>query len=170
VEVRQAQEADARGIAVVHIESWRAAYVGLVPDDFLAQMSLDQREAMWQEILAAMDWPTRGTVVLVDGETVAGFASTGPSRDHDAAPGTGEVWGIYLLPGTWGLGAGRQLMSEALARLRAAGFDQATLWVLARNERARHFYEAGGWSSDGVERTEARPGFELHEVRYRRPL
>jgi ribosomal protein S18 acetylase RimI-like enzyme len=170
VHVRRALDSDAHAIAAVHIESWRAAYVGLVPDDFLAQMSVDQREEAWRENLAAMVWPSPGTMVLVDTDAVTGFTSVGPSRDDDAAPGTGELWAIYLRPDTWGTGAGRLLLGEAVARLREAGFEQATLWVLTGNERARRFYEADGWSSDGTERTESRPGFVLNEIRYRRPL
>ena len=170
MQVRAARAADARAVAVVHVDSWRAAYPGLVPDEFLAQMSVDQREAMWRDLLGSMDWPARGTLVLVDGEHVVGFASVGSSRDEDAATGTGELWGIYLHPDAWGTGGGRLLMSDATSRLTEAGFDEATLWVLRGNQRARRFYAVAGWSPDGTERTETRPGFELHEVRYRRTL
>jgi hypothetical protein len=44
--------------------------------------------------------------------------------------------------------------------------------VLDTNQRARRFYEAGGWHSDGTLKQEPWPdaGFTLSEVRYRRPL
>jgi hypothetical protein len=61
-------------------------------------------------------------------------------------------------------------MTGALERLAAAGFAQATLWVLGTNARARRFYEAAGWSADGMVRTEDFQGLRLTEVRYRRPL
>jgi GNAT superfamily N-acetyltransferase len=170
MDVRPAHHSDARGIASVHVDSWRAAYVGLVPDEYLAQMSVNQRELAWRDNLAAMDWPSKGTLVLVQDATVVGFASIGPSRDDDSAAGTGELWAIYLHPDGWGTGGGRQLMAEAVDRLVVAGFDDAILWVLAGNDRARRFYAAAGWSPDGASRIETRPGFELHEVRYRRPL
>jgi ribosomal protein S18 acetylase RimI-like enzyme len=170
VEIRSAEATDARAIAAVHVASWRAAYVGLVPDDFLADLSVDDREAMWRDILVRTEWPARGTLVLLREAAVVGFASVGPSRDDDTAPGTGELWAIYLHPDHWGTGSGRRLMSEAVARLDEAGFVRATLWVLTGNDRARRFYEAAGWSSDGAVRTETRPGFVLTEVRYVRTL
>jgi ribosomal protein S18 acetylase RimI-like enzyme len=43
-----------------------------------------------------------------------------------------------------------------------------TLWVLADNERARHFYRRHGFQADGVERIDEVGGAELLEVRYRR--
>jgi ribosomal protein S18 acetylase RimI-like enzyme len=170
MEIRPAEDADAFGIALVHVESWRAAYVGMVPDDFLARLSVDQRARAWRDILARTVWPTTGTLVLQRDATVVGFANVGPSRDDDAAPGTGELFAIYLQPDAWGTGGGRRLLAEAVARLQEAGFDRATLWVLKGNERARRFYGAAGWSPDGAERTEPQPGFVLNEVRYRRAL
>ena len=45
--MREAELRDARGIAEVHVRSWQAAYVGIIPDDELARHSVDQREEMW---------------------------------------------------------------------------------------------------------------------------
>ena len=66
-----------------------------------------------------------------------------PARDDDEEPAdSGELAAIYLLPGAWGKGLGRELMSSALSALSDAGFGEATLWVLDTNSRARRFYEA----------------------------
>jgi ribosomal protein S18 acetylase RimI-like enzyme len=65
---------------------------------------------------------------------------------------------------------GRRLMEEARGRLAVAGFTQVTLWVLDSNDRARRFYEAGGWSADGAAKQDDSRGFPLSEVRYRRSL
>lgn len=170
MEIRPAETTDARAIAAVHVASWRAAYARLVPDDVLADLSVDRRETMWRDNLVRSEWPARGTLVLLSDAAVVGFASVGPSRDDDTTAGTGELWAIYLHPDHWGTGSGRRLLSEAVTRLDDAGFDRATLWVLAGNDRARRFYAADGWSPDGAERAETRPGFVLDEVRYARTL
>ena len=163
---RHADVSDARSIAEVHVRSWQAAYVGQVPDDYLAGLSVAQREAAWGEIIGGSEWPATGTLVLVD-DKVLGFASIGPSRDEGADPRTGEVRAIYLDPGAWGRGGGRVLMDEALRSLRAAGFTDCILWVLRSNDRARRFYEKGDWRFDGSERVTDSRGFALTEVRYR---
>ena len=61
-------------------------------------------------------------------------------------------------------------MAASLSHLTAGGFTSAILWVLATNDRARRFYEAGGWEREGAERTELIGGARVAEVRYRREL
>ena len=61
-------------------------------------------------------------------------------------------------------------MAEARASLCRQGAGEATLWVLAGNDRAERFYRAGGWLADGARRNKEVWGVEVAEVRYRRPL
>ncbi len=42
VRIRPATPKDAQGIAWVHVETWRAAYAGLIPANVLAQLSVEQ--------------------------------------------------------------------------------------------------------------------------------
>jgi RimJ/RimL family protein N-acetyltransferase len=55
-------------------------------------------------------------------------------------------------------------------RLRALGHEDAHLWVLDDNPRARRFYEAAGWAVDGTSRRVEFLGFVLDEVRYTKKL
>jgi len=97
---------------------------------------------------------------------VIGFAALGRARDPDGG-GAGEVYAIYAHPAAWDTGAGRALMRTALEQLRELGYQEATLWVLDSNERARRFYEKGGWRADGATKLDQRFDPPLHEVRYR---
>ena len=100
-----------------------------------------------------------------DGEIV-GFASVGPSRDER---GLGELYAIYVDPDSWSQGAGRALVARAEEQL-AGEYEEATLWVLAANPRARHFYERAGWLPDGTSKSEERLGVRAEELRYRKTL
>lgn len=51
--VREAQIADAEAIARAHVDTWRTAYQGLVPDEYLAWLSYEQREQFWRGHLEA---------------------------------------------------------------------------------------------------------------------
>ena len=51
--------------------------------------------------------------------------------------------------------------------MQRAGFNEAVLWVLETNERARRFYEKVGWKTDGQTKTDDRGPVVLNEVRYR---
>jgi GNAT superfamily N-acetyltransferase len=171
VRVRQARAGDVKAIAVVHVRSWQAAYQGMVPQDYLDGLDPAQRETLWDTVLAESAWPSAGILVLEDQATVAGFAHFCPTRDRDGEPAqVAEITAIYLMPHAWGIGAGRQLMTAVLEVLAAAGYQQATLWVLHSNRRARRFYHAGGWRADGTVKTDDTRGLALTEVRYRRLL
>ena len=81
-----------------------------------------------------------------------------------------KIAAIYVEPSAWGSGAGKSLIAAAIEHAREHRFVMLTLWVLATNERAKRFYVAAGFQPDGAEKTEERPGFTLHELRYRREL
>lgn len=174
VRVRAAIETDVEEIAEAHVESWWEAYTGLIPDWFIATLSVDRRIDTWRQAIA--DAPPRsGTFVLEDdaepGRTIVGFAHFRESRDEDAeSEHLGELTSIYVRKVVWGQGGGTTLIRQVTAAMRAHGFTEATLWVLETNQRARRFYEARGWKLDGGRKTDSRPGITFHDVRYRRPL
>lgn len=181
VRVRPAVDTDAAGLAEVHISGWRAGYAGLVPQDYLDGLDVAERTERWRDILtertaeaasaAGGKSPAGRSLTLVahsPSGDLDGFVSLGSSRDPDADPGlVGEVFAIYVRPQRWGTGTGRTLLAAAAQALRAAGFEVATLWVLAGNVRARRFYAAAGWQPDGAEKVDDSRGFPLVEVRYR---
>jgi GNAT superfamily N-acetyltransferase len=159
--VRAATVDDALAIETIRIHGWRAAYRHVLPPQELDAMPID--ETRWRHRL---DEPPPGwtTVVAERDGRVVGFACVGPSRDER---GVGELYAIYVEPDDWSTGAGRELIVEAEEALRD-GFEEATLWVLEDNPRARRFYELAGWALDGARKAEERWGVLAPEVRYRK--
>ncbi len=166
VTIRPATPDDAPAIADVHVRSWQEAYAGIVPDEYLSSLDAAARSRRWRELLAAGPEDRVCTFVAEAGDRLLGFASYGPSRDEDARRGEREIYSIYLDPGTWGRGVARELIRTVVAE--AGEQTPLTLWVLAANERARHFYRRHGFQPDGVERLDDVGGAELLEIRYRR--
>lgn len=166
--IRVAAIADAATLATIHLNSWQWANQGLVPDAYLEQLGqalserIEARRAQLEHVPPEYRW----WVAEHTGQ-LAGFVITRPSEDDNAAPLTAEVLALYLDPHAVGRGIGRALFSHAVADFRQRGYRRATLWVLESNRRARHFYEAAGWTTDGGRRSEERPGFFSHQVRYR---
>jgi GNAT superfamily N-acetyltransferase len=159
--VRDAEIADIAAIAAVHVRGWQQAYAHVFAQEDLAGISIERRQEGARDAI-------KSAVALVgvrDGE-VLGFAFAGPSRDQD---GVAELYSIYVDPGAWGTGLGRDLIVEVEQRLREQGFAVAELWVLEDNPRARRFYEASGWSVADVRGIEVF-GNEVPEVRYRKRL
>jgi RimJ/RimL family protein N-acetyltransferase len=167
--LRPATPDDARAIAEVHVRTWKAAYPGLLPQDYLDALRPEDRLGLWEEALASEPWPL--VLVAEDDGRVVGFTSVGPTRDEDLHPGVvGEVQTVYLDPEHWGRGAGATILEAATDELRNAGFATAMLWVLDVNERARGFYEHLGWGPDGATKRHDWQAFVATDVRYTRAL
>lgn len=170
ISIRAANVSDADAIGRVHVQTWQAAYVGQLPDDYLRELSIPARQRSWRERLSD-DGRTGDILVAVDHDEVIGFASIGPSRDQEAMTGAGELYGLYLSPDRWNRGIGRRLHDRALEALEQASHAMATLWVLETNDRARQFYERAGWVHDGASKIDTnRDGLALAEIRFARSL
>ena len=174
IEVRPATAEDAAGIAGVHISSWQGAYAHVFPTESLAALDelADRRADHWaRTIEESRAAGVVHTLVAVAGDRVVGFADVRASRDEDAdSARVGELTAIYVAPETWSSGAGRLLMAASLERLAAFGVEEATLWVLEDNPRARRFYQAAGWTADGRVKDDEFLGTPVREVRYRKVL
>jgi ribosomal protein S18 acetylase RimI-like enzyme len=162
--IRPAATEDSPGIAVVHVSSWQHAYRGIVPQSYLDQLSVAEREGRWAEILG------RGgseTLVADAGGDIVGFVSCGKSRRVQVDGNEGELYAIYVIASHWSTGVGRSLCEAALGRLRDLGFVRAIVWVLAANTKAIRFYERAGFELHaGSETTVEIGGKNLPEVRY----
>nr|WP_228047558.1 GNAT family N-acetyltransferase [Saccharopolyspora sp. HNM0983] len=155
-----AAPADARAVARLHVRAWQVAYRGLLPDEHLDSLSVEQRAARYRFGSGPLT-----TALARESGDLLGFVTFGPAGDE---AGAGQVHALYVDPAAWRRGTGAALLEHAQNRLRAAGFGAAMLWVLAANDRARSFYARHGWRPDGGRRTECLGGRAVDEVRHRR--
>ncbi|MER5322815.1 GNAT family N-acetyltransferase [Streptosporangium roseum] len=164
--VRDGRPDDAADVLRVRTETWKTAYRGLLPQDYLDDLRVEPRAVeVWRGRLSC------GAGRLVIGEAageVAGFGLFGPARDEGLTGG--EIYAIYVLSAHWSTGLGLALMERSVARLREMGHTEAGLWVLEGNARARAFYERFGFTPSGrVKDVEGLP-FPVSEVHYRLSL
>ena len=138
--IREAAEADADVIARVDLESRRAAYSGILPESYLAGLSLKENRKNWKTRLREFD---TFTLVAEDHSgKMIGYVYAGRARKPDPAH-IGEIYEIYLLPSWQRSGIGRSLMKAAAERLASKGIHSLLIWVLGANP-ARNFYESLG--------------------------
>ena len=164
IRIREAVPADAGPITRVHIDTWRTSYAGIVPDEHLAGLSYDDREAVWGQILTRHRHTQHNFVAETDGGEIVGFAGGGPEREGDEVY-RGELYAIYLLEAHQRRGVGRRLACAVARGLLSAGFESMLLWVLEDNHRARRFYESLGGVVVGRKSIEI-GGAALVEVSY----
>ena len=132
--VRTATFDDLPDLAAIHAQAWRETYQGLLPDQFIGQMTSPERLAtLWKSFLARED----ARVAIIPG---AGFAMIGPQQDENLASSgyPSELWSLYLLRHKQGRGLGRELV------LHLKPLEAFTASVLEGNARAIAFYQKCG--------------------------
>ena len=162
MQVRPAVPADAAGLARVHIDAWRSAYVGIMPDAYLAELDEARFARGWER--AIDEGVSTALIGTIDG-VVRGFATFGVARDDEPVEAA-QLYGFNLHPIAFGSGLAIALHGAALDALGAAGHTGVYLWVAEANPRARRFYEREGWTADGGVKIEEFGGRPLREVRY----
>ena len=148
IAIRRARPPDAPAIGAVHVAAWRSAYAGILPDTYLAKLSIARQTAHYQH---AIESGIGVTVVAVSGDDLGpgggtprnvGFATARPLPEpHPYA--AGEIETLYVLDDWRERGFGRRLMRASAIWLAAAGCDSAFLWVL-RDNPSRWFYQRLG--------------------------
>ena len=82
IEIRQSNTSDASAIARIRVESWRAAYRGIVPDDFLDGMDAAQWADGYRRFLD--NRPERlVSFAAEEDRAIVGMAAAAPNRDSD---------------------------------------------------------------------------------------
>jgi GNAT superfamily N-acetyltransferase len=142
VTIREAQCADANGIAQVHVASWRTSYRHILPDTYLAHLSEAAYSTMWRGALCALN-RDQFIYVAEDAERIVGFASGGKERNHDPQF-TGELYAIYLLEAYQRQGVGRRLVKAIVDRLWQADMRAMLVWALAENPARQFYVNLGG--------------------------
>lgn len=146
MKIRIAHPEDAPSIAKVQVDSWRTTYKGIVPDDFLQQLSYEKREEFWREA-------TKSGLVFVaeeENDNIVGFVSGGKERSGNYEGYDGELYAIYIFKEFQGKGIGSLLVKELTKALNDAGFRSMIVLVLDKNP-AKYFYEALGGRLIGYE-------------------
>jgi GNAT superfamily N-acetyltransferase len=128
------------------------------PDEFVALFELEKAASLAglghvfpvekspfpdQEVLAKyrlwFEDPDFKAVAVELGRTLIGHAA----YDRE------QLRQLSVHPEHWGSGLAGTLVEAALDDMAAGGAEQASLWVLTANARARHFYQRTGWVSTG---------------------
>jgi ribosomal protein S18 acetylase RimI-like enzyme len=143
ISVRRARPVDAAGIGGVHVSTWRSAYAGVLPDDYLANLSVARQAAYYDRAIRI----GLGVHVAVQaepeipGSRVIGFSTARRIRGNAVAEG--EVETLYVLDDWKEYGLGRQLLRASGQHLAAMGCKSAFAWVL-RDNPSTFFYERLG--------------------------
>ena len=142
--IRQAREEDVMQIAEIVVEDWKTAYRGMIDDDYLDSLSVEQRYQI--EIKRYLKYS-----VAVENNEVIGCAWN-ETADDEAADC--EIIALYVRYSKRNHGIGRALMQDSMDCFRKAGKKSMIIWCLRDNQEARKFYVRMGGKKykDGTHR------------------
>lgn len=140
MQIRTANLDDAQGIAKVHVDSWKTTYKGIIPNDFLNNLSYEQRTELWEKNIARAD----NYVVIAENNEgqIIGFADAW-KREDNVTENSGDLTSIYLLEKYQGNGIGKKLFKELFNHFKQMGYEKVFVEVLEEN-KTRFFYEYYG--------------------------
>ncbi|MCM1440643.1 MAG: GNAT family N-acetyltransferase [Roseburia sp.] len=150
-----------RAMSLIHALGWRDTYADALPADYMAREITDGR---WVDVFRKNYEEQNGVrgLLLCRRDTPVSCLNYCRARTTNYNPGDictfdnaayadwGEIASFYTHSAERGKGYGGLLLEEALRRLKADGFENAFVFVLRENEKARRFYAAHGFTWDGT--------------------
>ncbi|MES2218837.1 MAG: GNAT family N-acetyltransferase [Pseudomonadota bacterium] len=142
--IRHATLSDIAGIAEVHVKSWQTIYRGIVPNEFLNNLSIPTQTKRWEGLIHTEE---ADILVAEVNNLIIGFISFCSPRMRIAdTPFAIELGAMYILPNKWRQGIGRLLFNEAIKEFQGKGYKKILLWVFEKNTQGRLFYKSMGFT------------------------
>jgi GNAT superfamily N-acetyltransferase len=139
--IRPARQTDCETIGRIYVNSWRAAYRGILPQRYLDEGLRVDKVA--RSVRHALMDPQTFYLVAESGRAPVGYIAAGPQREWDSVY-RAELYELYLLPEMQRRGLGTQLLAHMAHRLYQERFYTLMVWVLARNPNRRFYEKCGG--------------------------
>ena len=114
-------------------------------------------DAVREDWISALTDPDDETYIAFEDDQAVGVVCAGD----------GVLQTLYVMPEVWSQSIGSALHDHALDRLREKNVQEARLWTLSENHRARAFYEKRGWTLTGRTRVVPYPPHPI-DVEYAR--
>jgi ribosomal protein S18 acetylase RimI-like enzyme len=153
ITLRRAVAGDAPAIGAVFDAAVRAGWTYL--GDLVAEPMFTSQD--WHQLVSDHMPPNVLLVAADDTEAIVGYTA--------AHPGDGELFLLFVHPAHAGRGIGRMLLGAAHDALRAAGCQEAFLFVHEQNQRALAVYAGAGYRPDGSDRVSDFRGTRVRELR-----
>jgi 3-deoxy-manno-octulosonate cytidylyltransferase (CMP-KDO synthetase) len=138
---RLANLEDAVAIAKVHVESWHKSFAGIVPQEFLDNLTVENRTAAFRQRLGEANY--KMFVAEDSKKKIVGFADFGKARENGLEYKT-ELYAIYILREFQGKGIGENLFRLCQKAMIDEGFDSMYLMALAVSPYKTFYEKMGG--------------------------
>ena len=138
---RKANIKDSLAIAKVHVESWQKSFAGIVPQEFLDNLTIEKREVAFRQRFDDENY--KMFVAKTAQNEIVGFADFGKARE-DGFGFEAELYAIYLLSEFQGKGIGENLFRLCQKEMISGGVNSMYLMALAVSPYKSFYEKMGG--------------------------
>lgn len=138
---REAAVEDIPRIARVHVESWQKSFAGIVPQEYLDKMSVENRIGQFEKGFAQKSF-YKMLVAETSEKRIVGFADFGESQISDSFDA--QIYAIYFLPEFQRKGIGGNLFRLCQEKMAARGFKSMCLDTLEISPYRKFYEKMGG--------------------------
>ncbi|MBX4267962.1 GNAT family N-acetyltransferase [Clostridium estertheticum] len=160
--LREATRHDLFSIAKVQVHSNRSTYVGIMPEDYLNNLSYESKANEWDEKLFKETVTQFMYVVEAGDGNIVAFASASLIRTNDLFER--EVNSIYILKEFQRKGIGRLLIKSITTKFIEIDVKSMIIWTLEDNPSQIFYKHLGGNIVD--RRIIDRGGKSLQQIAY----
>ena len=139
--IRKKLKEDCFKVHHVTVISWNETYKGIIPDDFLKNMLVDEKKIA-KKIYYEFDNKDYFSLVLEVDNVIVGFANYGSSSEN--IENCGEIFALYILKDFQGYGFGKKLVEACIQELKKFNYDKMIISCLKGNPSNEFYVHIGG--------------------------
>jgi ribosomal protein S18 acetylase RimI-like enzyme len=141
IEYRRPRLDEAEAMAALHVQCWREAYSGIVPQAILDGSDPKEMAPRWLDHISNVD---RYVMAAFNNNEAVAFINQGAPVEKIFDEMDGHIAALYVAQNYYRQGIGRNLLAMAARDWLDKGGHSICLGVLSENTRARKFYESVG--------------------------
>ena len=141
IKIRNIKKEDIPQVVNIQIDEWRAAYKGMIDDEYLENMNVEKKIKMREK-----DYKETRFIVAEINNEIVGFCryTDNINKTPETLEADCELRALYVKPEVKHNGIGKKMFQYAVNEFKNMGKTKMVLWCLKDNVLARKFYEKMG--------------------------
>jgi len=140
--IRKKERNDCAAVDHVVTIAWNETYKGIVPDDFLNNLYLNENERSANSYNKFSEFDNHQYVLEVD-NNIVGFINVGSTSETEY-DNCGEIHAVYIINDYKGNGFGKKLIEVGIQELNSMGYDKMVIGCLVGNPSNEFYKHIGG--------------------------
>lgn len=134
MKIRKAVNEHIKDIAILNITNWRSAYKGLLSDDFLSQLNLEEMMKTWESYLSQN---TNQVFIVEEKGKILGYSAC---REDSEIKNCCYLETLQVNEKVQGKGIGTKLIQHIGHYAYVNGYQCMSICIIKGNDKARNLY------------------------------